>query len=58
MVPKVIGTGGNAAEATWIGAQGTSRDEPFIQLGTMAYRSSRPSPGPRLYPANGRRLHT
>ena len=50
VVPKVIGTGGNAAEATWIGAQGTSRDEPFIQLGTMAYRSSRPSPESEAVP--------
>jgi hypothetical protein len=50
VVPKVIGTGGNAAEATWIGAQGTSRDEPFIQLGTMAYRSSWPSPGSEAAP--------
>ena len=50
VVPTVIGTAGNAAEATWIGAQGTSPDEPFIQLGTMAYRSSWPSPGSEATP--------
>ncbi len=41
-VPRIIGAGQNAAESTWIGAQGTSADQPFIQLGTAGYLASSP----------------
>lgn len=44
VVPRVIGTGTDTSEATWIGAQGETPDEPFIQLGTIAYRSAWPQP--------------
>lgn len=48
-VPTITNTPQFGAEATWIGAQGRSADEPFIQLGTTGSVSANQTSGYEVF---------